>query len=155
MSGWIWRPYTDNRLDQYDEYAAQISFPPYQVGSTIASKLGLVPDREQRQWFTPHATEASLLSEVWSSGKHIRHEEPLRHGNCLSASLGFLRHLCATFECDLVIRVQIERQFKERLYQQNEDEPRFIPPLSAVYLLSAAGTLRDTTTSYELGETPG
>ncbi|MCP4614280.1 MAG: ATP-binding protein [Planctomycetes bacterium] len=151
LKGWVWRGYTDNRLDEYDLYAGQIAFPPYQVGESIVEKLGLSVDSEQREWFLPNTDKASMLCELWSTSKPRPDEDPLRHGERLSASLAFLKNLCLILECELVFEVQINRQFKRKSYMRNEDEIGYTPPHNKVYILSADGKLRDTETHYQLG----
>ncbi|MFN2304905.1 MAG: ATP-binding protein, partial [Anaerolineales bacterium] len=51
LKGWIWRKYKDNRLDEYDPYAGQLNFPPFDVGQSIVEKMGLSADSEKREWF--------------------------------------------------------------------------------------------------------
>jgi len=150
LKGWIWREYTDNRLDEYDPHAGQIAFPPYQVGQSIVDQLGLSVDSEQRKWFLPATDKASIRCELWRTNQPRQDEEPLRHGNRLSASLTFLKNLCLILECELIFSVKINRRFKHKSYMRNEDETRYTPPYSKIYILSADGKLRDTETHYQL-----
>lgn len=151
LKGWIWREYTDNRLDQYDPYAGQIDFPPYQVGQSIVEKLDLLADSEAREWFLPNTDKMSMLCELWSTNKPRQDEEPLRHGTRLSASLSFLKNLCLTLQCELIFKVQIYRRFRHKRYIRDKDETGYTPPYSKVYILSADGKLRDAETHYQLG----
>ena len=150
LRGWVWREYTDNRLDRYDPHASQIAFPPYQVGQSIAEKLGLSVDSEQREWFLPNTDNASIMCELWSTNKPRPDEDPLRRGERLSTSLAFLKDLCLILECELIFEVQINRQFKRKSYMRNEDEIAYTPPHSRIYILSADGKLRDAETHYQL-----
>ena len=150
VKGWVWREYTDNRLDQYDPHAGQIAFPPYQVGESIAEKLGLSFDSEQREWFLPNADKASILGALWSTSKSSLDEDPLRRGERLSASLAFLKNLCLILECELIFEVQINRRFKRKSYMRNEDGIGYTPPHNKIYILSADGKLRDAETHYQL-----
>jgi len=150
LKGWLWRSYTDNRLDEYDPFAAQIAFPPYQVGETIVEKLGLSVDTEQREWFLPNTNKGSLLCEIWSTNKPERDEEPLRRGQRISASLNFLKHLCLIFKSELILKVEISRQFRYKSYTRNEDKYGYKPPHSKIFILSADGKFRDTEKSYQL-----
>lgn len=150
LKGWIWRGYTDNRLDEYDPHAGQIAFPPYQVGRSIAEKLGLSVDSEQREWFLSNADKASILCELWSTNKPGQDEGPLRSGERLSASLAFLKNLCLILECEIIFEVQISRRFKRKPYMRNEDGAGYTPPYNKIYILSADGKLRDAETHYQL-----
>lgn len=146
VKGWIWREYTDNRLDQYDTHAGQIAFPPYQVGKSIAEKLGLSFDSEQREWFLPNTDKASILSELWGISK----SSPDEGGERMSASLAFLNKLCLILECELIFEVQINRRFKRISYMENKDGIGYTPPHNKIYILSADGKLRDAETHYQL-----
>lgn len=150
LKGWIWRKYTDNRLDEYDPHACQIAFPPYQVGQSIVEKLGLSFDSEQREWFLHNTDKASILGELWSTSKYSLDEDPLRRGERLSASLAFLKNLCLILECELIFEVQINRRFKRKSYMGNEDGIRYTPPHNKICILSADGKLRDAETHYQL-----
>ncbi|MEA3343226.1 MAG: ATP-binding protein, partial [archaeon] len=150
VKGWVWREYTNNRLDQYDPHAGQIAFPPYQVGESIAEQLGLSFDSEQREWFLPNADKASILGELWSTSKSSLDEDPLRRGERLSASLAFLKNLCLILECELIFEVQINRRFKRKSYMRNEDGIGHTPPHNKFYILSADGKLRDAEAHYQL-----
>jgi hypothetical protein len=150
LKGWLWRSYTDNRLDEYDPLAAQIAFPPYQVGESIVEKLGLSVDAEQREWFLPNTDKGSLFCEIWSTNNPDRDEERLRRGQRISASLEFLKHLCLNLESELILKVQISRQFRHKSYTRNEEENGYTPPHSKIFVLSADGKFRDTETSYQL-----
>lgn len=152
LQGWIWREQIDNRLDWYDPHAAEIPFPPYQVGQSIAESLGLFVDSEQREWFLSNSDKASLRCEIWSTGKPRIDEEPLRCGNRLSASLAFLKSLCSALTCELILDVQIDRQSKYRTQLRGADESTYRRPLSKIYILSADGRLRDTDSHYQPGE---
>jgi hypothetical protein len=151
LKGWVWREHTDNRLDQYDPYAAQIAFPPYQVGESIVEQLDLSVDSEKREWFLPKMDNASMLCELWSTNKPGLDEDPLRRGERLSASLAFLKKLCSLTERELIFEVQINRSFRRKPYVRNEDEIGYTPPRSRIYIFSADGKLRDAESHYQLG----
>lgn len=148
--GWIWRDYTSHGLDEHDPLAAQIDYPPYQIGQSIVDKLSLSADFEARKWFLPDTDVASLLCELWSTSRIGTNEDPFRQGKRLSASLAFLRNLCFSLECKLIIKVQVKRQYNRDYYMRNEDGVGQAPPHFGVYILSADGQLRDTKTNYQL-----
>jgi hypothetical protein len=150
LKGWIGRDYADSRLDEYDPYAAQIAYPPYHIGESIVEKLNLLADSERREWFLPNADKASMLCELWNTGKPRPDEDPLRYGERLSASITFLKNLCLTLNCELVFEVQIGRHFKRKSYMRNEDEIGYRRSHSRVYIFSADGKLRDTEAHYQL-----
>ncbi len=150
LKGWIGQEYTDNRLDEYDPYASQIAFPPYQVGRSVVDRLSLSVDSEQREWFLPNMDKASVLCELWTTDKPKPDEDPYRHGKRMSASLTLLKSLCSILDCELVFKVQIERRFKQKPYRKNDDETGYAPPHFRIYIFSADGRLRDAETHYHL-----
>jgi hypothetical protein len=151
LKGWIARGYTDNRLDRYDAHGADIGFPPYRIGQSVAEKLGLFVDSEQREWFLPNVSKASLVCELWSTNKTRPDDDPLRRGERLSASLTMLKNLCLLLQSDMVFEVRIGRRVKYKQYMSEKDENGYKPALSKIYLLSGDGSLRDAATRFQLG----
>lgn len=149
LKGWIGRADTHNGLDEFDPYAAGISFPPYQIGDSVIEKLGLSADPEQRNWFLPGTDKASLVCEIWRTRRPRPEEEPARYGERLNASITFLKHLCSVLDCEIILEVQINRRFSYNSYRRNEDDG-YGPTHSKVYILSATGNLRDAETHYEV-----
>jgi len=150
LKGWVWRNYKGNGLDEFDPIAAQISFPPYQIGKSIVEQLKLSADAELRDWYMDDRDKPCLICEIWSSNKTGYDEDQLRQGRKLSASLKFLKNLCQIKKSELIIEVQIERRFKKNYYRSNEDGREYQPPHSKIYILSQNGELRDERTYYKL-----
>ena len=150
LKGWIWRNDTSKRLDEFDPFAGQIYYPPYQIGKSIIEQLKLTADSELREWYMDNQGEPCLLCEIWSSNKSSINDERLRQGIKLSASLEFLKKLCQITDCELILEVQINRGFRNNHYRSNDDEEEYKPPYSKVYILSADGELRDEKTNYKL-----
>ncbi len=150
LKGWIWRGYTGKRLDEYDPFAGEIAFPPYQVSDVIVEQLGMSVDTEQREWFLPSSDKASLICELWSINKPRPDEDPLRRGERLSASLDFLKKLCLIQKCQIIFNIQISRRFHYGSHARNEGDNGYNPPHSKIYILSADGKLRDTETHYQI-----
>lgn len=151
LQGWICRGSQDGGLDAADPYAGEIDYPPYRIGASIIKQLGLSVDLEQRKWFMAGRMEESLVCKLWTTPKSEDKEEPLKHGIRMSASLEFLKQLCATLECELIIEVQIERRLsRSSYYTRSDDDGEHPAANSQVYILSADGKLRDTGTCYQL-----
>ena len=146
LQGWIWRDPQDEGLDNADPHAGQVDYPPYRIGDSITKRLGLSVDLEQRKWFIADRTEESLICKLWSTLK----EESPKHGIRMSASLEFLKQLCATLERELIIEVQIERRLRRpSYYTRSDDDRKYSPPSSKIYILSADGKLRHTGTCHQ------
>ncbi len=152
LQGWIWDGYSESGLDEYDPLASRIAYPPYKVGQSIAEKLNLSADSEQRGWFLPNTEKPSLLCEIWRGNQYEHDKDPFRRGKRLNASLSFLKYLCSILKCDLVFKVEIDRRFKETPYtgRNEEDDSGYKPPHIKIYIFSADGRLRDTETHYQI-----
>jgi len=156
LQGWIYSKSHDKGLDEYDPFAGDISYPPYQPGESIVEQFGLWTDIEQRNWFSPNIENTVMVSELWGDRPPNGRDSPVRHGNRISASLDFLTNACTRLGQDLIIKVQIERRYAYNSYRaKTDDEIEYPPAYSKVYLLSADGKLRDTGKSYQLRESPG
>lgn len=151
LQGWIWREDKDKCLDESDPHAAEIPFPPYQLGQSIIERFGLSVDLEARHWYLPNQDKASLKCEIWSTNKPRPDEEPLRSGNRLQASLSFLKLLCSSLGRELIFEVQVSRRLRHSSYARDEKETGYTPPHNKIYVLSGDGQLRDTESYYQLG----
>lgn len=152
LKGWIWDKHPSKYLDRFDPHAADIDYPPYEIGETIIQLLGLSSDLEQREWHLPNIDNPSLICEIWSvDAENIREYKP-REGKRISASLTFLKQLCASLKRELVIAVKIERRLDRQSTTWRDNDTKQI---SQVYILSADGGLRDSRTYYQLRESTG
>lgn len=153
LQGWIYSKSQDKGLDEYDPFAGDISYPPYQPGESIVEQFGLWTDFEQRNWYSPNAENPVMVSELWGDKPYNDRDSPVRHGNRISAPLDFLANACSRLGRDLIIEVQIERRYAYNSYRaKTDDEIQYTPHYSKVYLLSADGKLRDAGKSYQLRE---
>ena len=151
LQGWICRGSQDEGLDAADPHAGEIDYPPYRIGDSLIEQLRLSVDSEQRKWFMADRKEESLVCQLWKTPAERRDEEIPKHGIRMSASLEFLKHLCATLERELIIEVQIKRRLRRSsYYTRSNDDGEYPAANSKVYILSADGKLRDTGTCYQL-----
>lgn len=151
LKGWVYDPSTDKRVDEKDPHAGDISYPPIFVGKNIEEILGIQSDSERRYWYKKSAPGIKLLKcALWGECAESDRDSYTRRGSRLSGKLSFLIGLCKKLKKDLIIEVQIERSIS-RSYDRNEDdETRYPPPYSKVYILSENGVLRDSAASYQL-----
>lgn len=140
LQGWIWRVSQDEGFDAADPHAGEIDYPPYRIGDSIIKQLGLSVDLEQRKWFIADRTEESLVCEPWSTSRGEDTEEPSKRGIRMSASLDFIKQLCATLGRELIIEVQIKRRLSRSSYHtRSNDDGEYPSPNSKIYILSAIG----------------
>ena len=156
LQGWIYSKSQGKGLDEYDPFAGDISYPPYQPGESIVEQFGLWTDFEQRNWYSPNVENPVMVNELWGDKSSDDRDSPVRHGNRVSASLDFLTNACTRLGQDLIIEVQIKRHYAYNSYRaKTDDKIEYPPPYSKVYLLSADGRLRDAGKSYQLRESLG
>ncbi len=148
LKGWINERHNAKGLDEFDPYADEIDYPPYSLGSTIIDNLGLKVDPAGKVWQYIHSSENVLTCETWSSHRERRDEEPDQSGIRLRAKLSFLKYLCSTLGCDLILEVGIKRDIS---YRYSENKREYSDPHHKIFLLSADGKLRTTNASYQLG----
>ena len=157
LRGWTRRFDISKGLDDFDPCAGNIPYPPFVVDSTLLNRFGLIADQEQRVWTASDGIEV-VLCELWGEyKKRNSHDQEIRErdGARMHASLTFLKTLCQTLDRLLIIEVQIQRTYAESSYHRRKGSDEYRPPASRVYLLSADGKLRTTTTSHQLGESIG
>lgn len=141
LTGWINNPWKDLQLDQFDPLARRIKYPPRRVAKAIASSLGLKPDPEGRYW--THLNQIELINEIWSDENIQREDHPYRWGERMTASISFLKRLCATQGKDLLIKVEITRNRPRHYESYDEEREGYIPPSHNVFVFSASGILTD------------
>ncbi len=152
LKGWLNKQSRDSYLDEFDPYSGGIEYPPYKIGDSFIQKFDLSTDKEQRQWYLPNTESASLISELWGYKQRQDRDMPARHGNRITASIEFLKDLCATLEREIIIEIQIERRIIQKSYNaRSEENIGYVPPYFKLYIFSKNGQLRDTNTYYQLG----
>ena len=151
LKGWVIDEYSDLRLDENDPHAGYISYPTYSIGEEIINKMELKSDRDQRYWSLYSDEHNPVLEcEVWGEKDRYERDALKRYGRRLSGSFSFLTNLCKRFDRELIIEVQITRSL-QRIYEKEEDDDiRYPPPYSKVYILSGDGVVRDATSSIKL-----
>lgn len=151
LRGWINRDSLNKGIDEFDLNGGDIDYPSFGIGESLMERLGLSTDIEQRKWYLPRSNKASLVCELWSSSRQPEDKDkPRRRGKRLSSSLEFLKKLCLDLGCELVIKVEIDRQLNRSYYTRRDDDIGYQPPYCKVYIFSADGTLRDERSNYQL-----
>lgn len=150
LTGWLHRESHDRSLDEYDPHASKIQYSPYFVGEKYIDAFGMHTDLENREWRLPDTSEPSIINEIWCTAHDEQRESPSRHGNQMSASLCFLKKLCADLQCNLILKVQIDHRIRRSYYSGSDDDTGYKPPFSRVYIFTAEGGLRGTKKHYQL-----
>lgn len=150
LNGWIRDESISKGLDEYDPYADNVDYPPFVIGDGIVDRLGLSVDDDGKIWRLPKLSYPALKCEIWSSHRDDRDENPNQAGKRLKASLRFLKHMCSTLNCDLILEVSIKREINYK-YRSRENKYEYSKPIYKLFILSSDGELRTTEKNYKLG----
>lgn len=150
LKGWIKNKSISKRLDEDDPYADNIDYPPYEIGSEVVNKLELSIKNDFKIWYSPMSSSPSLKCEIWSSHRTGRDEDSDQAGKWLKATTKFLKHLCSTLNCDLILVVGIKREINYK-YRSQEDKYEYSKPIHKIFILSSDGELRNIGQNYKLG----
>lgn len=137
-------------IDKRDPHAGDISYPPYRVGDHFADQFDLVERSEDKVWRRSCEQEPVLSSRLWGRYTVNDRDGPVRHGNRLSASVEFLKEVCAFLDANLILEVQITRKL-DRTYSSRSDDSRKKDEETRIFLFSADGELRGTGARYQIG----
>ena len=138
LTGWVHNPYTSKGIDQFDPYAAEIGYPPFAPGDSFAAKLDLHSNGNGMLWCSAD-DKLALRCDTWSGTPKGYDEESQQSGMQLSASLFMLKKLCDTYDCDLIIDVNISRDI---IYKYRSDDEKYeYKTHHKLYLLTADGEL--------------
>lgn len=149
LKGWVDEPNTSKALDQYDPFAGEIDYPPYSIGKKIMKDLKLTICEDGKNWYSPlSSSQPSMIRQLYASYNESRDEEPLQSGNRVVSSLSFLKYLCSQLKCELIIEIQISRNF---IHRYDRDDKDYRDSTNKIYLLSSDGKLRSTEENYQLG----
>lgn len=150
LKGWIKDETASKRLDGYDPYTDNVDYPPYKIGANIVNKLNLSVDSYGKVWHLPISLYPALQCEIWSSHRPDRDENPDQAGKRLKASLQFLKQMCSTLNCDLILEIGIKREINYK-YRSGDGKYEYSKPIHKLFILSSDGELRTTEKNHKLG----
>ncbi len=139
LKGWIVDEQISTKLDEHDPYADNVDYPPFQIGKDIVKKMKLVTRDDGRKWHSRSSQSISLQMQMWSSFRQDIDKYPDQDGKCLKASVLFLKSLCLTFDCELLIDLQVRRKI-DRSYENDKYESEKVKV--KLYILTSDGELR-------------
>jgi hypothetical protein len=148
LRGWIKERDTSKGFDEFDPLAGEIQYPPYRIGKKIRKVAHLSVSKNGKDWYIDASKDPVLISKLYSSQNRHLDEQPEQMGNVVKAKLSFLQSLCVNLESDLIVEVQITRNYVQR-HRKNDETYR--DSVNKVYILSADGRIRTTTESDQLG----
>lgn len=150
LKGWIVSDSPSLNFDKYDPYADNIFYPTYSIGDDIVDKLDLTLNNDEKTWYSPLSKFPSIKSEMWSSYRRDKNENPNQSGTRLRTSLSFIKHLCSTLNRDLILEVSVDRKISYK-YRNYDDDKEYVKPKYKIFILTSNGELRSTRENYKLG----
>lgn len=147
LKGWLTERNVTKGIDAHDLFVAELTYPPYQIGKNVIDALNLVNSKDNKIYYSPISPDPSIITKLWSSPRESRDEEPAQDGMTMKCTLDFVKHLCKTLNCELIIEIQIQRNISHRY---DNDRGTYKPPKHKIFIISSDGKIRDTTRSYQL-----
>lgn len=141
LLGWIREEYESKEIDNFDPFGDNVDYPPYLIGDQMVEKLGLKKDHDRKLWYLPLNNIPSLKCLIWSSCRVNKDEEPNQSGKTLRASLTFLKHLCSSLNCEILIDIKINREINYN-YRSRESSYEYSKPKQKIFILNQNGKLR-------------
>lgn len=141
LLGWIREDYESKGIDSFDPFGDNVDYPPYLIGDQIVEKLGLKKDYDSKLWYLPLNNIPSLECLIWSSRRANKDEEPNQFGKTLMASLTFLKYLCSSLNCEILIDIKINREINYN-YRSRERSYEYSKPKQKIFILNQNGKLR-------------
>lgn len=141
LRGWIVERSDSLRLDEYDPWSGEISYPPIVPAEFVCEQMQLRSDAERRTFRQSGDLTEVLWSQVWGEAKTNRHEDaPRQRGRRLQANRGFVSRLLEQMDMDLIISVELERDLHGyRRSSRTSNSYEFIPKSARLFLLRATG----------------
>ncbi|CCG41140.1 P-loop NTPase family protein [Magnetospirillum molischianum] len=102
----------DRELDGLDVFAGEVSWPPPKPKREIQQLFELLPDKDFRNWY--RGTIPVMRSEIWGARVDERRGDSSNSGRRVSVTTPFLKEILSHFGCDLIIEVELEREYEDQ-----------------------------------------
>ncbi|MCK5240858.1 ATP-binding protein [bacterium] len=144
LKGWIRGSSREHRIDKRDPWAGDIVYPPIRPAKWFSKKKDLQSDYECRLWHSS-APDCSpvLTSYVWGrkSGKN-EYTSP-ETGSRLLADVEALKTWLSSINMDLIIEVQINRDFRRDSYHYRQKKTEeYLLPYTLIAIFKANGKIK-------------
>ncbi|MGJ1240995.1 hypothetical protein [Sphingobacterium siyangense] len=150
LKGWLYQKEITKGIDQFDNFANELMFPPISIGERFKDEMQLQTS-DDKKFYTPHDTdEIVAMNEIWVSEVIREDEQAEQSGQRLSCTVDFLRSICKRYRSALIFKIQIERSHYSR-YGSSSDNYGYKPPKHKIILFTEDGEIRHTTGSYRIG----
>ena len=143
LQGWINVASSELGIDEYDPWAGDIYYPPLRPADWFCDVTKLCADNESRTWSSyEELNDVVLRSWTWGRKSEEREFESPESGERLTASKAALLGWLKAQEKDLIVEVQIRREFRPGSFQyRNKCISDYLLPYSLVLVMNPNGSI--------------
>jgi phosphopantetheinyl transferase (holo-ACP synthase) len=143
LIGWISESSREFGIDEFDPWAGEIQFPPLRPASWLCNRFGLSCDPERRVWRTSTERDSvDFRSLNWGRREEDREYHTPEVGERLELSKPTLLAWLSELELDLIVEVQLRREFRRGSYRKRETSiGEYAPPYTLILLIKSDGTV--------------
>ncbi|SFI44434.1 hypothetical protein [Nitrosomonas sp. Nm34] len=143
LKGWVWETSKEHGIDERDPWAGDIGYPPLRPANWFATSNGLQSDYECRIWRSLSLGERPVLySHVW--GRKSKKNEYIapETGSRLIANIEALKLWLSSINMDLMLEVQINREYRRNSYRHRQQENlEYLPPYTLLVRFGSNGEI--------------
>lgn len=142
LKGWIWETSREHGIDERDPWSGDIGYPPIRPAKWFSELVGLHSDAERRLWWTSSRGNPVLHSRMWGRKATKNEYMSPETGSRMIASERVLREWLSRLGMNIIIEVQIRREFRRDSYSgRQEDSLEYRPPYTLVVLFDVEGRI--------------
>ena len=143
LKGWVWETSKEHGIDERDPWAGDIGYPPLRPARWFQEKFSLAADYEERNWLSPEFEDRSVLrSLVWGRKSDRDYHSTPETGARLLVEKDCLKSWLGSLSMNLIIEIQIGREFKRDSYRHGRDEgPDYLPSYTLMAMFDSNGKI--------------
>lgn len=143
LKGWLWEASAELGIDQRDPWAGDIVYPSLRPAKWFSDQFGLNSDYEQRNWYVSKACNQPVFkSFVWGRKSGRNDYSSPESGSRLMVNREALKTWLACLHMDLIIEIQINRDFKPDTYQHGQDGGSdYLQPYTLLVIFNSDGKI--------------
>ena len=143
LHGWITVGSSELGIDEYDPWAGDINYPPLRPAEWFCDATRLYTDAERRTWSSYEELNGIVLrSWTWGRKSAEQEYESPESGNRLTANKAALLGSLKAQEKDLIVEVQIRREFRPGSFQyRSKCISDYLLPYSLILVMNPNGSI--------------
>ena len=143
LLGWISTGAESCGIDEYDPWAGVVSYPALRPGVWICDRFHLSSDPEGRIWQGSKGAEGvQFNSQTWGRREAEREYQTSETGARLEMPKDALLHCLTELKMDLIMEIQVRREFRGDSYRYREASPDlYVPPYNLIVKFASDGTV--------------